>query len=155
MFMHLYNRLNTARSRAPLPCPPGLRPLWRGGFLSRRRSRLLRRCRRGLRTAAPERQIYSTPEFRHVRLQYGRTGFVVHELPVLPRLHQAGARELLEMVRDRRLAYGKAAAEMAASHFGLFGDVLEYLEASRVSQCLGDPLELLGIHDYLPALIIR
>ena len=49
-------------------------------------------------------------------------------------------------MRDRRLTDRKASAQVAATDFRLLGNVLENLEPPRIGQCLGDPLELLGIH---------
>ena len=50
------------------------------------------------------------------------------------------------MMRDSRLADREAPAQTLAANLGLLRDVLEDLEPSRIRQCLGDPLELLGLH---------
>jgi len=51
------------------------------------------------------------------------------------------------MMRDRRLANRKTSAQALATHFRLLRDMLENLEASRVGECLGDPLELVSVHE--------
>ena len=50
------------------------------------------------------------------------------------------------MVRDGCLPDRKTVAEPAAANLSLFRDVFEYLEAARIGQCFGDPLELLCVH---------
>jgi len=51
------------------------------------------------------------------------------------------------MMRDRRLANRKTSAQPLASHFRLLRDVFENLEPSRVGERLGDPLELISVHE--------
>jgi len=44
------------------------------------------------------------------------------------------------------LADRETPAQPLAADLGLLRNVLENLEPSRIGQCLGDPLELLGLH---------
>jgi hypothetical protein len=50
------------------------------------------------------------------------------------------------MMRDSSLANREAPAQPLAADLGLLRDVLEDFEPSGIGQCLGDPLELLGLH---------
>jgi hypothetical protein len=90
--------------------------------------------------------IHPPAQLCHVSFEYGRTGSVVHELPILPGLDQTSARELLQMMRDRGLADGKTSAQGTTAHLRLFRDVLENLEPSRIGQRFRDALKLLGVH---------
>ena len=92
---------------------------------------------------------HPSAELRHVRFQNRRPGPVKNELPVPTRLDQPGARQLLQVVRDGRLAHWEAAAEPLAPHLALSRDVLEDLEPSRVGERLCDSLELLGFQGSL------
>ena len=88
---------------------------------------------------------HPSAELRHVRFQNRRPGPVKNELPVPTRLDQPGARQLLQVVRDGRLAHWEAAAEPLTANLALSRDVLEDLEPARVRQGLRNSLELLGI----------
>lgn len=85
------------------------------------------------------------PKLGHVSLEHGRPRTVVHELPISPGLDQAGARQLLQVVRDRRLPDRETAAKPLATHLALPRDVLEDFEPARVGQRFRDSLELLGL----------
>jgi len=93
---------------------------------------------------------HSPAELRHVPLEHGGPDSIKHELPVTPRFYQASARQLLQVVRDRCLSDREAAAQPAAPHFGLLGDMLQDLEPSRIGESFGNSLELLGVHYQLP-----
>jgi hypothetical protein len=85
------------------------------------------------------------PKLGHVTLEHGRPSAVVHELPISPRLDQAGARQLFQMVRDGRLPNRETAAKALATNLALPRDVFEDFEPARVGQRFRDSLELLGV----------
>lgn len=138
-FMQLYNHLFAKR---PLVCP---------GSVSCLTLRLFGRPYAGLAGIGFGNLLPGDPpaELRHIRIEHRRARPIVHVLSFPPRLDQSCTCELLEMVRDRRLADRKAAAEALTPHLGPLRDVLENLEAARVGQRLRDALKLIGVHLYI------
>lgn len=97
-----------------------------------------------MRSRAGQFDRHPPAELRHVPLEHGGPNSIKHELPVAAGLHQSGARQLLEVMRDGRLPHRKAAAESLAPDLALPRDVLEDLEPPRVGERFRDSLELLG-----------
>ena len=92
------------------------------------------------------RDRHAPAELAHVLVEYGRPDAVVHELPVTPRLDEAGTGQFLQVMRDRRLSNREAPAQPATAYFRPVGDVLQDFESSGIGQRFGDPLELLHVH---------
>src|SRR5262245_1949815 len=135
MFMQLYNHLIIPPSRAAARSIDYSRPFDGRGAPRRPRRRRLDGRRR-----------HAPAELAHVFVEYGRPDAVVHELPVTPRLDEAGTGQFLQVMRDRRLSNRKAPTQPATADFRPLGDVLQDFESSWIGQRFGDPLELLHVH---------
>jgi hypothetical protein len=65
-------------------------------------------------------------------------------LALTPGFDHTGPHQLLDVMRDRRLGYGKLVSQMLAGATLLVRDGLEYGHPSGIGQGLGDELELSG-----------
>lgn len=66
----------------------------------------------------------------------------MQKLPIPVCLHQTRPHQLLDVVRDRRLGYGKFFPKFLAGALPLAGNDLEDRHAAGIGQCLGDEREL-------------
>src|SRR5215470_9990892 len=112
MFMRLYNHLIIPPSRAAARSIDCSRSFDRRGAPRRPRYCRLDGCTR-----------HTPTELAHVFVEHSRPNAVVHELPVTPRLDEAGTGQFLQVVRDRRLSNREASTQPAAADFRPLGDV--------------------------------
>ena len=80
-------------------------------------------------------------EGEEVLAQGIRAEAIVSELPFTPRLDEARTRQLLQVVRHRRLRHRKLFAQMPAPDLSAVGDLRQNLKSTRVSEGFGDSSE--------------
>ncbi len=67
----------------------------------------------------------------------------MHELALPTHINQTGVGEFLDVVGKGGRSNGNIGPEIVAGHFAAIGDAGEYIEASSVSESLGNAMELL------------
>lgn len=99
-------------------------------------------------SSGPSWPTHAEPSFERgqVLVQHVGAKAIEHELSLTPGLDESRPRQLLEMVRHRRLGDWELLAQPLAADFTAIGDLFEYLKPPWIGERLGNTGEAFVIN---------